>query len=306
VDGFSLGRTPCEEFLREPNVIQATRGYHPGWLSHYRASWIHGSDRWSVPTWPRLDLNSYLYGPVKPEFRSPLVLTGGFPAGVTVELDLVHISGSVTIAARADGREIARRTVDPADHPLWERDPAERRWAIYRARTADVVRIALPAPATRLEIGAETGDWVVFRALRICMPGHPPVETGALPEWGRTQTVWAVAADGHLVSPAQHRRDQPLRDYLAPWLAIQAKGEQIFVGEFGCYNKTPHPVALAWLEDWLRLWQEAGIGWAMWNFRGAFGPVNSERADVKYEDWEGLKLDRAMLDLLLRYRQPAR
>lgn len=302
VDGFEVGRTPCEEFLAYSNVIQATRGYHPGWLSHYRAGWVKGSDRWPVPTWPQLDLNGHLYGPVKPEYRSPLVLTGAFPSGAAVELDLVHMSGAMEVVARADGREVARRAVSPPDSPLWERDPNEKRWAIYRAHTADVLRITLPAPAARIEIGAEKGDWLVFRSLRIHMPGHPPVETAAMPEWGQRQKVWAVAADGRLLPPPDSRRDQPLREYLAPWLAIKAKGEEVFVGEFGCFNKTPHVVTLAWLEDWLRLWQEAGIGWAMWNFRGSFGPVNSDRADVTYEDWEGLKLDRAMLDLLLKYR----
>jgi aryl-phospho-beta-D-glucosidase BglC (GH1 family) len=41
-----------------------------------------------------------------------------------------------------------------------------------------------------------------------------------------------------------------------------------------------------------------GIGWALWNFRGTFGILNSGRDDVAYEDWYGLKLDRKMLELL--------
>ena len=44
--------------------------------------------------------------------------------------------------------------------------------------------------------------------------------------------------------------------------------------------------------------EEAGWGWAMWNLRGSFGPVDSGRDDVAYEEWHGHKLDRAMLDLL--------
>jgi endoglucanase len=36
----------------------------------------------------------------------------------------------------------------------------------------------------------------------------------------------------------------------------------------------------------------------MWNLRGSFGPVDSGRDDVAYEEWRGPKLDRAMLDLL--------
>ena len=70
------------------------------------------------------------------------------------------------------------------------------------------------------------------------------------------------------------------------------------VGEWGPFNKTPHKVALAWMRDQLDLWKEAGWGWAMWNLRGAFGPLNSARADVAYEEFRGLKLDREMLRLL--------
>lgn len=75
----------------------------------------------------------------------------------------------------------------------------------------------------------------------------------------------------------------------------------VHVGEFGVYNRTPHDVALAFLEDLLALWEAAGWGWALWNFRGPFGVLDSEREDVDYEDWHGHDLDREMLDLLRRY-----
>jgi endoglucanase len=55
------------------------------------------------------------------------------------------------------------------------------------------------------------------------------------------------------------------------------------------------------MEDFLSLWQDAGWGWALWNLRGSFGLLDSQRADVEYEDFRGHKLDRKMLDLLRRY-----
>ena len=82
------------------------------------------------------------------------------------------------------------------------------------------------------------------------------------------------------------------------WRPVLERGVQVHVGEFGCFNRTPHPVALAWLGDCLALWQQAGWGFAMWNLRGAFGVLDSERTDVAYEDYKGHKLDRAMLELL--------
>jgi len=35
--------------------------------------------------------------------------------------------------------------------------------------------------------------------------------------------------------------------------------------------------------------------------KGSFGVLNSERTDVKYEDYKGHKLDRKMLELLKEY-----
>lgn len=72
-------------------------------------------------------------------------------------------------------------------------------------------------------------------------------------------------------------------------------------GEWGCHNKTPHEVVLTWMEDQLQLWKEAGWGWALWQFKGNFGVLNSNRSDVVYEDFNGLLLDRKMLELLQSY-----
>ena len=55
------------------------------------------------------------------------------------------------------------------------------------------------------------------------------------------------------------------------------------------------------LENNLRRWKEKGIGWAMWNFRGSMGILDSNRKDVEYENYQGLKLDRKMLELLQKY-----
>lgn len=88
---------------------------------------------------------------------------------------------------------------------------------------------------------------------------------------------------------------------IVPWQEAEQAGIGVIVGEFGSYNKTPHDVALRWLEDSLANWEQAGWGWALWNFRGSFGILDSGREDVEYEDFHGHKLDRKMLELLRRY-----
>jgi endoglucanase len=91
------------------------------------------------------------------------------------------------------------------------------------------------------------------------------------------------------------------RENIEPYRPLLQKGVQVHVGEWGAYNKTPHAVALAWMEDNLSLWKEAGWGFSLWNLRGEFGVLDSGRQDVAYETYKGHALDRKMLELLKRY-----
>lgn len=83
-----------------------------------------------------------------------------------------------------------------------------------------------------------------------------------------------------------------------PWREIEAAGSPVHIGEFGAFNRTPHHVVISWMRDFLALAADSGFGWALWQFRGAFGVLDSGRADVKYEDFRAHKLDREMLELL--------
>ena len=91
------------------------------------------------------------------------------------------------------------------------------------------------------------------------------------------------------------------KECIERWKQLEEKGVGVHVGEWGAYQYTPHKVVLAWMRDFLDLWKEAGWGWALWNFRGSFGFLDSNREDVTYEDFRGHKLDRAMLDLVRSY-----
>lgn len=92
-----------------------------------------------------------------------------------------------------------------------------------------------------------------------------------------------------------------LEEFYRPWIELVKQGVGVHCGECGCWNQTPHEVFLAWFEDLLSILSENGIGYALWNFDGSFGLLNSGRADVDYEDWYGNKLDRKLLNLLKKY-----
>lgn len=131
-----------------------------------------------------------------------------------------------------------------------------------------------------MSVSHYTADWVPRDAFQTFKePGWPLV--------GDDGTVWNKAL---------------LREKLIePWKPLIDQGVPVHVGEWGCYNKTPHHVALRWMRDLLSLWKEAGWGHAMWNLKGPFGLLNSEREDVRYENYKGHQLDRKMLELLKEF-----
>jgi endoglucanase len=92
-----------------------------------------------------------------------------------------------------------------------------------------------------------------------------------------------------------------LEKYYQPWIDLSEKGVGVHCGECGCWKNTPHDVFLAWFGDVSDILTKAGIGYALWNFRGDFGIMDSGRKDVQYEDWNGHQLDRKLLTLLQRY-----
>lgn len=94
-------------------------------------------------------------------------------------------------------------------------------------------------------------------------------------------------------------RDKLREVMMGVWEPLTRQGVPVHVGEWGCFNRTPHGACLGWMTDLTALWKESGWGWSLWNLRGPFGILDSGRADVDYEDFRGHKLDRKMLELLL-------
>ena len=88
-----------------------------------------------------------------------------------------------------------------------------------------------------------------------------------------------------------------LRAYYRPWQEVEARGVKVHIGEFGCYNKLPNPIALAWLTDLMTVFRERGWGYSLWNFTGAFGIIGHNRPDTKWEEYKGFLVDREMLEI---------
>ena len=92
---------------------------------------------------------------------------------------------------------------------------------------------------------------------------------------------------------------QRLIDHYAEWAKMsQELGIGVHCGEGGAYWYTPHDVVVAWMRDVMDVLQGYNIGYALWNFRGQFGILDSGRKDCAYEEWRGHLLDRQLYEIL--------
>jgi len=215
-----------------------------------------------------------------------------------------------TFAERYQGIPTRRLSFDLINEPPWvkpyEGYLVERYEEIVRALVA-TIRAASPERLIFVD-GLDLGQTPVMELVDL---GVVQSTRGYLPkavshytaDWVPKEEFETFAVPTWPLRDDQGRlwdRDRLRRMLIEPWKALNAEGVAVHVGEWGCFNQTPHDVALAWMADYLALWKEAGWGWALWNLRGPFGVLDSERADVQYETYKGKKLDRKMLELLRR------
>lgn len=221
------------------------------------------------------------------------------PATITNERN--SIVSEETYVEVMKGAAEAIRSVDPnrliiADGLWWSRDPVP---GLIDLNVAQSTRGYEPMQVSHYGAswvyGAETWpapSWPLQQIEAAELRWESPVLKDAYKE---KMKRWGIPLD------MEWNKERLKMQLIDPWKKLQQQGVGVHVGEFGAFNNTPHKVVLAWYRDMLPLWKEAGWGWAMWNFRGGFGVLDSERKDVKYENFEGHKLDREMLELLKEF-----
>ncbi len=119
---------------------------------------------------------------------------------------------------------------------------------------------------------------------------------------------WTFENPGNLPDPkwpgqmgGKYYSREDLEKFYAPWIKLAEQGIGVHCGECGCWNKTPHHVFLSWFGDVLSILTGHNIGYALWNFIGDFGILDSGRKDAEYTDWHGHKLDVKLLRMMQKY-----
>lgn len=291
-------------------VAQSLHNYEPVGLTHYKARWLPGADLYPVPHWPSLRIGGFIYGKYHKAIYSPLeidIKAIGTSAG-EIGLHLAQVSTEAEFTIQADGDEIFRHHIicTPGEGE-WIRPYYSDQNKLWQNEFDKIYSARYPAGTRKLSINIVKGDWLRYSELLITPDDHPPVVIAASPKWGERPGNLIIDKNGaarNLLQPYGGVLNQAWlsRTILKPWVDYRKRyGLGIMVGEWGVFSAAPHDVSLRFMEDSLRAFKQANMGWALWNFRGDFGIINSNRKDVQYEQMGSDKLDRKMLELLKRY-----
>ncbi len=116
---------------------------------------------------------------------------------------------------------------------------------------------------------------------------RPGSEGLPLPTWPLQDAQGKVIAD-----------TRTIEEQFRPWRDLARHGIPIHFGEMGCNRYTPAHIVHAWFSDSLDMIAGLHSGWALWNFRGPFGILDTNRPGTQYTDWHGHPLDGTLLRLL--------
>lgn len=310
-DGLEWGREPVDTLAAE-GIAHSTRGYDPFGLTHYRAGWVDGADRFPPPIWPAPLVNGYLHGPGNRNLHTSFVLEGPFDDQTSIRIRVGQVSTRGRLRVHADDRVIFERDFHPG--------PGVGEWKeVVHLEPSDIYQnvydrdyeAMVPAGTKQVRLTNAEGDWLTIMEIGLRPAGSGPDAEHVLVKtdhtWGEVQrdAIRHQPGDPDVVfrTPAMQNRQWLDDRWTASWKRLVDSGVGVMVGEWGAYRHTPHDVVLRWARDQLSLWKEAGIGWALWNFRGSFGILDSNRADVKYEDFRGHRLDARFLALLREFNE---
>ncbi|MBI5009130.1 MAG: cellulase family glycosylhydrolase [Bacteroidia bacterium] len=297
VDGLNYARDILLSMKDRKNIIQAIHVYDPFTLTHYKANWVSGSDSWPVPVWPMTDINHYLYGPVKSDYQSSLILEGTFPKDMEVIVNVRQVSVQSKLEIKLDNSGIFSKTfICSSDQGEDWTQIISTQWCYQNISNKDY-SVILPQSGTKLTFSNTAGDWMTFNKITLRTSTDTLEIIPANTTWAIKQSSYKITTDGRITymdgNPAV-----PLGDLVKKLEKARAENIPVMIQEYGVYNKTPYKVTTSYLKDIITVFNNNNIGFAMWNLIGTMGIINSDRKDCIYESYRGKLIDRQMTNII--------
>jgi endoglucanase len=294
------------DFIRLPLSYELwTKPGDPSVILEEKLESIDHAVRWSDKYGQHLSLNFH---------RAPGYCCGGPPEPFNLWKDEEALqlfrNHCAFFASRYKGissKKLSINLINESPSPSEERMTRQDHERVIRAATAaireidpDRLIIADGMWGGRGEPTWELADLGIAQATRGYMPmglTHYHASWGSESKMNFPVPVWPGALEMDYTPWTR----QTLEDHYQKWADLASQGIGVHCGECGCFIHTPHDVFLRWFEDLLDVLTGFNIGYALWQFRGDFGILDSNRKDVDYEDYKGHKLDRKLLNLMQKY-----
>ena len=303
------GYVPCEELFGIPGVGQSTHLYWP-------QGFTRGGDLWPMaPDSPQ----GVFAQPRKKGWYAPFSISNLPPCKVTVSFG--DVSRRNVFVVKADGKPIGTFVIDPegkTDDPNWRNVKFQKQWKCWQGTCLGTANFDVPDGARELTMGIESGDWAVVKKMAfVSKDGRRTANLPFLGLHGWTGNFcqrfmkWSTGCDAFASCdsggkewryPGAPGKELLYRCVLSRWQKAIDAGVFVMIGEFGISPQAEHGAALRWLEDYMSVFEDLDLGWAMWGlFRDRFGILDSGRTDVPLEDFRGHKLDRQMLNIMMAH-----
>ena len=132
-DGREYGSRPSA-LIKDMGLAQATRGYFPNTVSHYRAEWIEGATSYPEPVWPIISIPMYLYSQTKTDVPHSIFNIGhDFNEAYYLDVKAGTVSREAMLIVKADETTIFEKLfVCGSGVGEWASVVYNQEWDIYQ------------------------------------------------------------------------------------------------------------------------------------------------------------------------------
>lgn len=317
---WHVAAVPLKE-IADMGIVQSMHYYHPDFFTFA----LFNNGGYALQSWPFPYVNGWIWG--TKENKENLNVKGSLSAGSEVSVRINSANGNGDFVIKANGKELLRKSLrnpkvgENGCISMFDKDTANYN-LVYTVR--------LPEATQNLELLWDGGWWMRVSNIRVKHPELTNVETpyfGSASEGFKLKhksnnvitnilcsngeydvpaSTVVVDSKGKYDNPKQKNLEwniDRMREFVAKWTEFSKQNNTaIMCQEFGVWNTVSHDATLDWMSDWMKVLNENDIPWAAWGYRDYMGLLNTNRYDVKYENYGPYFLDRKMLELLQKYQ----
>ena len=228
--------------------------------------------------WPAYSINGFIH-----RDNGALTINGAFPAGTTVNANIIAVHGDSIFSLRTDSKTLA--SIDLGTEAvgengciaIWE----EGTGGEYRDYEGVLLSGELTEACSQIVLTQENGWWYCIESLQITTDAYSVTinaDNGAVPD--ETVPVLSISENGEVSAQKESTLACKSREWLESMFRsyrdfTDETGVKIMVQEFGFNETIDNRTALLAADAFLSVMDDYGIPWCSWH--SYFGPLGDSR-----------------------------